>query len=175
MGADELLVRGDVARPGGERLRQEKGINVPDTEVPVAALSGDDRHLAFVAEHADAVGLSFVRSAEDVDELYQVLVELGRADLRLVLKIETRQGFEHTTGAADRRDALPARPLTKRGQPTRAEVTDAAMGVRAECVMLNKGPYLVEAGRVLDDILTRMQAHQHKKRSLMRRLRAWTP
>ena len=33
--------------------------------------------------------------------------------------------------------------LAKTGRPTRAEVTDAAMGVRAECVMLNKGPYLI--------------------------------
>ncbi len=32
--------------------------------------------------------------------------------------------------------------LTKTGLPSRAEVTDAAMAVRAECVMLNKGPHI---------------------------------
>ena len=47
--------------------------------------------------------------------------------------------------------------------PSRAEITDAAMGHRAECVMLNKGPHVVSAVRVLDDILRRMQAHQAKK------------
>ena len=31
--------------------------------------------------------------------------------------------------------------LAKDGLPSRAEVTDAAMSTRAECVMLNKGPY----------------------------------
>jgi pyruvate kinase len=60
--------------------------------------------------------------------------------------------------------------LAKRGWPSRSEITDAAMGERAECVMLNKGPHAVKAVRVLDDILTRMQAHQEKKRSLLRRL-----
>ena len=55
--------------------------------------------------------------------------------------------------------------------PSRAEITDAAMGQRAECVMLNKGPYVVSAVRVLDDILRRMQAHQAKKRSMLRELR----
>ena len=60
--------------------------------------------------------------------------------------------------------------LTKNGVPSRAEVTDAAMGGRSECVMLNKGPHMVEALRALDNILMRMQAHQAKKRSLMRRL-----
>jgi pyruvate kinase len=60
--------------------------------------------------------------------------------------------------------------LAKRGLPSRSEITDAAMGERAECVMLNKGPHAVKAVRVLDDILTRMQDHQEKKRSLLRRL-----
>jgi pyruvate kinase len=44
------------------------------------------------------------------------------------------------------------------------------MAVRAECVMLNKGPYIVEALRVLGDIVRRMQDHQIKKRPLLRRL-----
>jgi pyruvate kinase len=60
--------------------------------------------------------------------------------------------------------------LAKKGQPSRAEITDAAMGERAECVMLNKGPHMVEAVRVLDDILRRMQAHQNKKMSTLRSL-----
>ena len=60
--------------------------------------------------------------------------------------------------------------LAKNGIPSRSEITDAAMGERAECVMLNKGPYLVTAVRILDDILRRMQAHQEKKRSMLRKL-----
>ena len=53
--------------------------------------------------------------------------------------------------------------LAKEGVPSRAEITDAAMGERAECVMLNKGPHIVEAVRVLDDILRRMEAHQRRR------------
>ncbi len=60
--------------------------------------------------------------------------------------------------------------LTKTGLPTRAEVTDAAMGERAECVMLNKGPHVVEAVRALDSILRRMQPHQAKKSAMLRHL-----
>ena len=60
--------------------------------------------------------------------------------------------------------------LAKKGLPSRSEITDAAMGERAECVMLNKGPYIFEAVRVLDDILRRMSAHQSKKRSMLRPL-----
>jgi pyruvate kinase len=60
--------------------------------------------------------------------------------------------------------------LAKEGMPSRAEITDAAMGHRAECVMLNKGPHALTAVRVLDDILRRMQAHQAKKRAMLREL-----
>jgi pyruvate kinase len=60
--------------------------------------------------------------------------------------------------------------LTKRGHASRAEITDASMSQEAECVMLNKGPYVVEAVRTLDDILQRMQHHQTKKRSMLRKL-----
>ncbi len=60
--------------------------------------------------------------------------------------------------------------LAKSGIPSRAEVTDAAMGERAECVMLNKGPHIVEAVRALDSILRRMQSHQAKKTAMLRHL-----
>jgi Pyruvate kinase, barrel domain len=60
--------------------------------------------------------------------------------------------------------------LAKDGQPSRAEITDAAMSHRAECVMLNKGPYVMEAVHVLDDILHRMHGHQAKKRAMLREL-----
>jgi pyruvate kinase len=44
------------------------------------------------------------------------------------------------------------------------------MGIRAECVMLNKGPYILDAVRSLDAVLKRMQAHQRKKISRLRAL-----
>jgi len=61
--------------------------------------------------------------------------------------------------------------LTRYGHVTRAEITDAAMAQAAEAVMLNKGPHIVEAVEMLDDILQRMQKHHRKKHYLMRKLR----
>jgi pyruvate kinase len=63
--------------------------------------------------------------------------------------------------------------LVKTGIPTRAEVTDAAMAERAECVMLNKGPSVVRAVEILSDVLPRMAAHQTKKTARMRALSSW--
>ncbi|MBG6056393.1 pyruvate kinase [Salinibacterium sp. CAN_S4] len=63
--------------------------------------------------------------------------------------------------------------MARTGVPSRPEVTDAAMAQRAECVMLNKGPYIGETITMLADILHRMQRHMAKKRSLLQRLSAW--
>jgi pyruvate kinase len=63
--------------------------------------------------------------------------------------------------------------FVRKGLPSRAEITDAAMAERAECVMLNKGPYIAEAVTILDDVLMRMQDHQVKKTPQLRALRTW--
>lgn len=64
--------------------------------------------------------------------------------------------------------------MAKRGMPTRAEVTDAAMAQRAEAVLLNKGPYAELAVQSLADVLRRMHRHQDKKTARLGALRAWS-
>jgi len=63
--------------------------------------------------------------------------------------------------------------LVKKGTPSRGEMTDAAMAARAECVMLNKGPYLFDAIDELHTLLGRMRQNQHKKTPKLRRLGSW--
>lgn len=101
---------------------------------------------------------------------------IARGDLAVEIGWQRLAEVQKSFGCARRR-SLPVvwatqvlEKLTKEGTPTRAEITDAAMGVRAECVMLNKGPSIVDAVRVLSNIC-RMQDHQVQKRPLLRRLR----
>ena len=200
------------ANTAGLTLGADKGINLPESTLRVPPLTPKDLDdLRFIAERADIVGYSFVRTAEDVQTLQSHLTALARPDLPLILKIETRRAFEQLPAlllAALRSTAagvMIARGdlavecgferlaevqeeilwmaeashvpviwatqvlegLAKRGIPSRAEITDAAMGERAECVMLNKGPYILDAVRALDEILTRMQAHQRKKSAML--------
>lgn len=60
--------------------------------------------------------------------------------------------------------------LAKKGIPTRAEISDAAQGARAECVMLNKGPHINEAIHTLRTILDKMDGHMSKKKESLRAL-----
>lgn len=199
----------------GGRLRAEKGINLPDTQLDTPALTEQDlANLALLAPHVDMVGLSFVHRAEDVRLLQAELERLGASHLGIVLKIENRHAFENLPtillaglekppiGVMVARGDLAVEVgferlaevqeeilwlceaahipviwatqvlenMAKSGRPSRAEVSDAAMSGRAECVMLNKGPYIDEAVRFLAGVLERMEAHQSKRRNMMRRL-----
>lgn len=60
--------------------------------------------------------------------------------------------------------------LSKTGLATRSEITDAAMGSMAECVMLNRGRHVVKTVHVLADILKRVSQHNDKKRFTFRPL-----
>ncbi len=58
--------------------------------------------------------------------------------------------------------------LNKSGIATRAEVTDASYAAMAECIMINKGDYIMEVLRSLRDILQRSGSHHVKKRYTFR-------
>ena len=213
---DEIHVEITQAAADGAKLSADKGINLPDSDLRLPALTEFDIEcLDFISTHADLVGYSFVRKASDVYELQDRLERLGGRKPGIILKIETRTAFERlpelllaamrspAAGVMIARGDLAVEcgyerlaevqeeilwvceaahmpviwatqvleNLAKGGMPSRAEITDAAMGERAECVMLNKGPYVVEAVKTLDNILRRMQAHQAKKKATLRSLR----
>jgi pyruvate kinase len=61
--------------------------------------------------------------------------------------------------------------MVQTGKATKAEITDAAKSARAECVMLNKGPFVAETVATLSNILQKMEGHTSKKKSVMRALK----
>lgn len=209
------------ARSKGERLRAEKGVNFPDTELHIDPLTPKDLlDLATVAQLADLVGFSFVQRPEDIRRLHAGLARYrpGAPPLPLVLKIETplavrnlpsllaqglaqgplavmiargdlavELGFARLSEIQEEimwlceAAHVPViwatqvlENLVAEGMPSRAEATDAAMSQRAECVMLNKGPHLVEAVQFLADVLARMERHQAKKAARLGQLHSWS-
>ncbi len=213
---DRLRVEITNVVGGCARLKPQKGINLPESDLQLPAITAKDIvDLDFIAEHGDMVAISFVQRPEDIDELIGAMDARKASRLGIVLKIETLAGFDRLPRLllAAMRDppvaVMAARgdlgvevgferlsevqeeilwlceaahvpviwatqvleSLAKGGMPSRAEITDAAMGNRAECVMLNKGPYIKETLRFLVDVLRRMEEHQHKKTSRLRKLR----
>ena len=207
---EQLEVEISKAKPTGSRLRGNRGINFPDSDIQMPGLTTTDKtNLEFVARHADAVSLSFVRKPKDVQALIQALDTLEAEHLGLIIKIETKKGFKNLPKVmlaamqrypvalmiargdlavecgwvrlaelqeeilwiceAARVPVIWATQVleqeTKKGLPSRAEITDAAQSQRADCVMLNKGRHIIAAIRTLDSILTRMQTLLARKTS----------
>lgn len=61
--------------------------------------------------------------------------------------------------------------MAKKGRPSRAEITDAAFAGRAESVMLNKGPFIFEAIKILDVIISSMQDYHEKQAPMLPKLK----
>jgi pyruvate kinase len=216
--ADELRLRILTASPKGSKLRAEKGVNLPETDLPVPAVTDADLPLLEVAGmHADMVALSFLRHERDIDNLRDYLRRVGAEHLGIIPKIETQESFARLpeillhamrtslVGIMIARGDLAVEAgyerlaevqeeilwlceaahlpviwatevldqVARTGQPSRAEISDAAMAQQAECVMLNKGPHVDTAIVVLDDILRRMSGHQRKKTPQLRPLQSW--
>ena len=209
-----LIIEIINAKKKGGKLKADKGINIPNSNLGISGLTKKDQvDLQFIAKNADAVNFSFVNNKHDVEELQTALKKLN-TEIGIILKIETQEAFKNLpsiilkamenypigvmiargdlaieTGwknfaviqkeimqicdAAHLPDIWATQVLenlTKKGIPTRAEITDVTMAQRAECIMLNKGPYIEKAVRMLDKVIRKMQRIQKKKRTLLPKL-----
>ncbi len=92
---------------GGE-LGEHKGINLPGVHISAPSLTEKDKaDLAFgVSLDVDYVAMSFVRSPDDVTQLKNELIRLGRPDIRVVAKIEKPEALDRIDEIIDRCDAL---------------------------------------------------------------------
>ena len=211
---DYLKIRITYAKNLGSKLKADKGINLPESNLLISGLTEKDKKdMEFVVQNADAVNFSFVNNTSDVQELMDLMEELN-GNVGVILKIETQKGFRnlpkillkamqaYPIGVMIARGDLAIETgwknfatiqeeilriceaahipdiwatqvlenLAKKGVPSRAEITDASMAQRAECVMLNKGYYIEKAIKLLDRILIKMQRYQKKKDTILPRL-----
>lgn len=209
---NEIQVEIKHAKISGSKLRADKGINLPETNLKIKGLTKKDREdLKFVVEHADVVNFSFVNSSDDVNDLFAEIKKLeAKESLGVLLKIETQSAYNNLSdillegmknyplGVMIARGDLAIEcgwenmariqqeilnlcnaayvptvwatqvleNLAKKGIPSRSELTDAASGLKADCVMLNKGPFIRRAVNLLDTILSSMNSYQDKNEKM---------
>jgi pyruvate kinase len=190
-------------------LKSEKGINFPDSQLSLTALTDFDRSsLNFILEHADLIGYSFVHNINDLSSLQ---MEMSIKKVPIILKIETYDGYknlphllfkameEECYGVMIARGDLAVEigfeklsqvqeeisllceaahapviwatqvleTLNKTGLASRSEITDASLGITAECVMLNKGEHTARAIKTLRAILENSSQYHLKKKYLL--------
>jgi pyruvate kinase len=195
-----VLVRVQRTRLKGVKLKPEKGLNFPGTELGLDPLTERDLiDLEFIAQNADLIGYSFVQSERNVAKietlaavhhLPEIIVRaagrqpfgvmIARGDLAVEIGIARLAEMQEELLWLCEAAQVPVvwatqvlEQLVTSDLPTRGEMTDAAMAGRAECVMLNKGANVGAAITALNGLLHRMAKHQSKKTSRLRALHSW--
>ncbi len=81
----------------GGILRNRKSINLPDTHIEMPYMNDQDRgDIVFgVQQEVDIIAASFVRNAYDVLEIKKILEEYGGDDIKIIAKIENREGVNN--------------------------------------------------------------------------------
>ncbi|MBY0245131.1 MAG: pyruvate kinase [Sphingobacteriaceae bacterium] len=80
----------------GGILTSRKGVNLPNTKVSIPSLTEEDKeNLEFILKNdVEWVGLSFVRNAQDIIELKDIIKERGKT-ARVVAKIEKPEAIDN--------------------------------------------------------------------------------
>ncbi len=91
----------------GGILTSRKGVNLPNTKVSIPSLTEEDLsnlHLA-LDNDVEWIGLSFVRTAEDITELKQIIASRGKS-ARVIAKIEKPEAIDNIDAIIEATDGV---------------------------------------------------------------------
>ena len=92
---DEIVVEITGVLGKARKLREDRGINFPDSTLRLPPLTRKDLDdLSFVVANADLVAFSFIRSEKDIAGILETLATYGPREIGVVIKIENRGAFE---------------------------------------------------------------------------------
>lgn len=92
----------------GGTISNQKGVNVPGTELNMEFISPRDRDdiLFGIQEDFDFIAASFTRTAEDVLSIRRLLDENGGQDINIIAKIENQQGVDNIDAIIEAADGI---------------------------------------------------------------------
>ncbi|MBU2929286.1 pyruvate kinase [Winogradskyella psychrotolerans] len=215
--AKKISVNITRCKINGEKLKTDKGINLPESNLEIAGLTPKDKiDFAVIAKYADIVNFSFVNTTADLKELFELMAYHNSNNLGVILKIETKQAYNNlkdilldTKTKTNAFGVMIARGdlaievgwqnigrvqneilrmctaahtpviwatqvlenLAKKGIPSRSEMSDINNAFKAECIMLNKGPYILEVIQFLNEVLRNEELFQNKNEAMLPELK----
>lgn len=92
----------------GGKLYSNKGVNLPDTQISLPCLTQKDKKdLAFIlGEKIEWIGLSFVRSSEDIIKLKKIIRKNKTSNARVIAKIEKPEAIADIDNIITQADAV---------------------------------------------------------------------
>ena len=137
----------------GGVLSNNKSINIPNVHIHLPALTEKDREdLRFAAEQDfDYVAASFVRKAEDVEDIREELCRHGGQGIRIISKIENLEGVDNLNEIIEASDGL----MVARGdlgvEVPACQVPVLQKEMIAKCI--HQGKPVITATQMLDSMM----------------------
>ena len=90
------------------KISNKKGVNIPDVHINMDYMSGKDRRdiIFGINNDVDFIAASFVRCADDVREIRDLLDDNGGRNINIIAKIENSEGIENIDEIIQESDAI---------------------------------------------------------------------
>lgn len=90
------------------KISDRKGVNIPDVHINMDYMSGKDRQdiIFGINNDVDFIAASFVRCAEDVKEVRELLDDNGGNNINIIAKIENSEGIANIDSIIEEADAI---------------------------------------------------------------------
>ncbi len=138
----------------GGKVSNKKGVNVPNVELSMKYISPKDyKDIVFgVKEDFDFIAASFVRTAQDVHEIRDILNEHGGEAIKIIAKIENNQGVNNIDEIIEAADGI----MVARGDMG-VEIPLEDVPVIQKMIIkkaYNAGRVVITATQMLDSMMT---------------------
>ncbi|MCL2847202.1 MAG: pyruvate kinase [Firmicutes bacterium] len=138
---------------GGE-ISNNKSINLPDADIDMDYISDVDRRdfLFAIEQNVDFIALSFVRTADDVQAVKDILIEKNADDIQLIAKIENQQGVNNLSSILDIADGA----MVARGDMGVEIAFDKLPGIQKDMIKTcyERGKIVITATQMLESMIS---------------------
>ena len=138
----------------GGKISNHKGINLPNVDLTMPYISAQDRaDIIFGIENdVDYIAASFVRTANDVLAIRQILDEYNNNEIKIIAKIESTQGIENFEEILDVADGI----MVARGDMGVEVAYEMLPGIQKRFIRrcVQSGKIVITATQMLESMTT---------------------
>lgn len=137
----------------GGTVKNKKGINIPGVHVNLLSITENDKKdiLFGISQNVDFIAASFIRTGRDVEYLRKFLNDNAGESLRIISKIENKEGIDNIDDIIDASDGIMVARGDMGVEIPAEDVPLIQKSIIRKCNM--KGKFVITATQMLDSMI----------------------